>query len=80
MYKEKIEKSLNDYLNNRKYDFIVFKESFILSMNTLVEVTEKDIIISAEKEQETWEDLKIQYEKIKDEYQKEVTAFLGEKI
>ena len=80
MYKEKIEKSLNDYLNNRKYDFIVFKESFILSMNTLVEVTEKDIIISAEKEQEIWKDLKIQDEKIRDEYQKEVTPFLGEKI
>ena len=76
IYKEKMEKTLKDYIDSRNSDFIVFKESFIISMNMDLELAKKDITISAENEKKTWEKLKLEYEKIKDEYEKEVIPFL----
>ena len=58
IYKDKIEKSLKDYINNRNSDFIVFKESLIISMNISLEIVKKDIYISTENEKETWEKIK----------------------
>ena len=46
-------------------------------MNISLEIVKKDIYISTENEKETWEKIKLEYEKIKDAYENEVIPFLG---
>ena len=78
-YRGKMEKTLNEYKNNRKSDFTAYKESFLSSMNIKLEMAKKDISISALDEKETWKKLKEEYQKIKDDYDNEVIPFLDEK-